>query len=561
MPKVPQYNQQVQNQAAPNVQFNNNAPIEAFGGGRAAQEAGAVRELAGVAGQIAIKAREDADDVAFAEQAEKLKRARIDLEMNPERGLLNRRGKDAFDLGRESEESWEKASSEILASAPNDRVRERLSRAKAVEGLSMFEKVQSHVSREMRAHDEEVTKGLTETAANDAVLNKDDPSKIDFNLGIAKKTISDYAARNGKGAEYVNAAVTSTFSKTHAAIISQMIDSGNTKQAKLHFEQYEDQIQDAAILGKVKENLKVGTRLAEATRASDDILATTNDMSTAMSRVRQIEDPEIRKEAQGMVLQHLEIRRKADRDRSEQTLNSYLTKLEASGGTYNLPPSAATGVKTEHLKVFEERKAQLLGGKSIPPNGPAYYDLRMMAADPAKVDKFKDLNLLEYSAMMPSTELSKMIELQADMRKGKAGKSAEELGEFRTKNEVMNTVLNDNKIDVTPKPGSSDADVIEKLRSQVERHAVTYKQETGKTATNEMIREWSEAYLTEVVTKKRTFWFDEKKKTIDAFTRYKDIPSTDRSLIEEALRKSKKPVTPQAVEELYLKNIIKNGQK
>lgn len=252
MPKVQQYNRQVQDQAAPNVQFNNNAPIEAFGGGRAAQEAGAVRELAGVASQIAIKAREDADDVAFAEQAEKLKRARIDLEMNPERGLLNRRGKDAFNLGQESEESWEKASSEILASAPNDRVRERLSRAKAVEGLSMYERVQSHVSREMRTHDAETTKALTETAVNDAILNKGDPDAVYTNLEIAKNTIVKFAARDGKDSAWINRAVSETTSKAHSAMINQYLDSGDDKAAKAHFERFKSDITDSDTLGQIQ---------------------------------------------------------------------------------------------------------------------------------------------------------------------------------------------------------------------------------------------------------------------------------------------------------------------
>jgi hypothetical protein len=565
MPTVPKYEGlNVANNVSPNVQFNTNAPAEAFGGGRAAQQFEAARELGNVGFQIAQKARQDADDVAFAEYASQLKRQRIDLELNKETGVLNRKGKDAFNLQQEAEEGWKKRTEELIAQAPNDRVKERLSRVALAEGDSLFQAVQGHVSRELRAHDEAVSKALTETAVNDAILNKDNPEAYQNNLAIARDTIEKYVARNGMDGVEKERLLNSTLSRAHAMAITQYLDSGQDRVAKAHFEKYGDQIKDAEVRGQIEKSLEAGSHLGEVTRVADEIILKTNDMGTAMSLIKQIEDPKIRKDAQAMVMQQLELKRRAEDDRSERNMDQQLRQLEQTRGLYDLPVSMRTAMKTEHIKAFEQRKEQLLSGTSAPPNGQDFYNLRMMAAMPETKDDFLKKNLLVYAAKMPPNELSKLIEIQADLRNN-TGKSDKMLGQFRTQNEVINSVLIANKIDVSPKPGSDDAVMVERMRTKVEEDAVRYAQETGKAPTNADIQRFAENYMIQVTTDKVLFW-DIKKRRIDlapdekGSVQYKDIPKTRVSEVEAALRRKNMAVTPQAVEKLFNAYIEKSGK-
>ena len=565
MPTVPKYDGlNVARAATPNVQVNTNSPIEAFGGGRAGTQFDAVREFAGQVGQVANQARNDADDVAFAEYASKIKRARIDLETNPETGILNRRGKDAFNLEKEASETWAKTTDSILAEAPNERVKARLQKAKMLEGDSLFERVQSHVGREMRSYDQETTKALTEVAINDAILNKADPEKLGFNMAIAKDTITQFAQREGKGAEWVSRMVSETESKAHATMINQYLDSGDDRLAKAHFETYRDQITDAATLGQIEKNLEQGAHLGEVTRVADEITMKTNDMRTAMSMLQKIEDPKVRKDAQAMVFQTMELKRKADDDRSERQMDGFLRQLETSRGLYDLPVTARSTMKTEHIRAFEERKEQLISGKNAPPNGQDFYNLRMMAAIPETKDDFLKTNLLTYASKMPPNELSKLIEIQADLRNN-TGKSDKILGQFRSQNEVINSVLTAHKIDTSPKPGSDDAVLVERMRTKVEEDSVRFAEETGKAPTNADIQRFAEQYMIKVTTDEGFIW-DTKKRRIElapdekGVVKIKDIPKTEIGKIEASLRSRGKPVTPQAVEGLYNAYINRNGK-
>lgn len=560
MPTVPKYEGlNVTNNVSPNVQFNTNAPAEAFGGGRAAQQFEAARELGNVGFQIANKARQDADDVAFAEYASQIKRQRIDLELNKESGLLNRKGKDAFNLQQEADENWKKRTEELIAQAPNERVKERLSRVALAEGDSLFQAVQGHVSRELRAHDEAVSKALTETAVNDAILNKDNPEAYQNNLAIAQDSIQKYAARNGMDAVQTERLLSGTLSRAHAMAITQYLDAGQDRVAKAHFEKYGDQIKDAEVRGQIEKNLEAGTHLGEVTRVSDEITTKTNDMRAAMLMLQDITDPKIRKDAQAMVFQTFELKRRADRDRSEQLLDNHMTKLEQARGLYDLPVSMRTAMNSKEIQAFEARKEQILSGKGVPPNGEDYYKLRLMASDPTKRDEFREMNLRVFTDKMQPSEMQKLIEYQANIRSG-SSKSDKELGAFMTRTDIAHKVMRANGINPNAKDGTSDSKFVAKFTMMLEDQSIRFAEENKREPTQDEFRRMADGLFIERVTQKGTFW-DTKKKTIDLFKKYRDIPSEERTKIEEALRINKMPVTPQAVESRYFKKQIRDSSE
>ena len=163
---------------------------------------------------------------------------------------------------------------------------------------------------------------------------------------------------------------------------------------------------------------------------------------------------------------------------------------------------------------------------------------------------------------MPATELHSLIEHQANLRANN-GKSDTELGQFRSQNEVINSVLTSNKIDVTPKPGSDDAILVERLRTQVERDAVQYAKDTNKKPDNAMIQKFAEQHLLKVTTQKGFLWDTKKPRALldpgeSGSVQYKDIPKEEVYKIEQALKSRNKSVTPQDVEALFNQYINRN---
>jgi len=562
MPVVPRYDQQqVQQAALPTVRVQQDAPIEAFGGGRAVAGAfEAAQGLTNTAMRIAVDERQKANDVSLGAGLAEAIKAKQRLLHDPENGALSKRGQNAFGLPETVNEQWQKTQEEILANAPNDDVRAALSKHLVNQGLDLNEKIQVHVGRERETYDSAVTQDLVQTSQNDALLNYNNPQRLGENINLMRAAIAKLGMRKGVPVDHIMA---DEESKVHTGVIEQYINAGQDRQAQAYFDKNRElfgpRIEQATKL------LESATMLGESQRASDEILAKTGDLSTAMKMVKERfgEDPKLRQATERLVEQTYNLKERAENERSENQMDSVLKQLETSRGQFSLPNSAYSSMKTKHIQVFEERKRQILSGQDAPPNGPDYYNLRTMASDPVLQSDFKKMNLLEFATKMPATELHSLMEHQANLRAGN-GKSDAELGQFRTQNEVINSVLAANRIDGTnPKPGSDDAILVEKLRTQVERDAVQYAKDTNKKPDNAMIQKFAEQHLLKVTTEKDFFWDSKKPRALldpgeTGSVQYKDIPKTEIFKIEQTLKARNKPVTPQDVESIFNQYLNRN---
>ena len=198
MPRVPfPEGQQVGQQPLRAPRLPTQAPIEAFGGGAAAQGFEASRGLAQDAVQINLEkqreAKQQGDQLAILDALNKAHTLRTGIRTN----ALAQQGKNAFGAVQPAMDDWKKGTSDISKELVTEEQRVAFQRHTAELGWGLNDSIASHVSGEIRRYDEETTHAYLENQRNDALQNFTDPFDIMMAVDGQKAAIRDWAKRNG----------------------------------------------------------------------------------------------------------------------------------------------------------------------------------------------------------------------------------------------------------------------------------------------------------------------------------------------------------------------------
>lgn len=555
MPSVPRYNQpQVQQTAAPNVRVNQEASVEAFGGGQAARGIEAVRGLGNTAMDIALKEQQKADDISLAEHAAKLKQWKIDRLHNEKTGALNQKGQNAFGLPEQVGEEFSKFTSELTASAPNERVRAALGRFVQNEGLDLNEKLQVHVGREREVFDKSVTDGLVSAAQSDALLNYTNPQKVNENIQLMRGAILKNAERLGLSGAQVEQVVAESSSKVHASIIERHLNNGDDLLAKKYFDENAGNFTGQHRMA-VEKALEEGSLRGDSQRMSDQIMHKFGDnMAAALEAARDIEDPKRRDATLDQLKQNYSDRRMA-RNQMTEDLHRNASQIIDKTGDYNkIPPAMLAQFSLSEKSALKEYARKRQSGE-LGTDWGAYYDLKTMAATPETRNKFLQINLHEkYRTSMEDSEFKELVNLQTSLRNGD-GKSDRELDGYLSTKDIVDGALKAADLDPSPKSGSKDAELVNKFRLQVNRELKALEAKTGKKPSSDEETRIVNGLLTKAVVDKGWIW-DTKKKIFEVEPG--DIPKNKRGEFESALRKAGLPVNDDNLVRLYQSALRKN---
>ncbi len=163
-----------------------------------------------------------------------------------------------------------------------------------------------------------------------------------------------------------------------------------------------------------------------------------------------------------------------------------------------------------------------------------------------------------YGDKVSKSELHELIGIQASGRKG-SGADDKKLDGFRTNTQIVNDILNSAGIDPTPKPGTADAVRANQFRARLDQDLAEQQKRTGKEATNEDVRGLAEKLMIKVRTDRGFFgnvinaWvpWDTSKKAFEM--EIKDVPTKDRVLIEDALRRNNRPVNERNIIQYFIR--------
>lgn len=260
MPRVPQVQPIQEARPAPAVRLDPNVPEAAFGGGQsAAAVSGATKNLLGAVESIAVKAKQNADDVVAQNAAAQIQNIKNDLTYNDKYGAMTKRGKDAFGVVDEYGEKFDKAITEITDNLNNQDQKAMVMKYALGQKSEFSTALQKHTFTEAKAYDDQTTKSLIDAGQNDAILNYQNAGAVEKGVQQQIMAITSNAQRNGipLDSEVYKAAVRNARSGTQSAVIGRMVDNGQYGVAEQYYNQVKDQI-DGADAVRVEKTMEAG---------------------------------------------------------------------------------------------------------------------------------------------------------------------------------------------------------------------------------------------------------------------------------------------------------------
>lgn len=557
---VPRYQQQVQEQGAPDVKFGVETSREAFGGGESTQNAfQAVGGMAEVASKMFQEQKKNADQVAFMDADSRASALQLKLQLEAE-GMKGRNAAGAIDV---VSGSWKKGIEDIEKSLSNDdqKMAFRKSVSQRFEGLNKH--VQTHSFKELEAYDDESTKNYIKNSRDEALTNYKDPQALGVSLYRQQSAIVEQGKRKGKDADTIREDLQKAMTETHAGVLERMVNNHEDLLAKEYFAKYKDEI-DGDKVGDIEKLLKESSVKGESQRKSDYIFGKhQDDMESALKAARGIKDPEIRDATVDRV-KDLFADKKRAKDQAIEDLHRGATDIIDQTGDWQKIPAAQWGKfslsERASLKAYAKNRKE---GVEPETKWDSYYNLKTMAASKETRDAFLKLNLYgDYRGQFADSEFKEMVKLQTDLREGK-GNRDKELDGYLSDKDIVDGALKQFDFNPNPKPGNAEAEQVNRFRNMVDKEIRKRQEVTGKKISNEETREIVNNLMVDVVTKKRTFWFDEKKKAFEVDptkdgledVESEQIPKSEKIKIEESLRRNGKPVTEAMVKSLYLRKL------
>lgn len=570
MPSVPRYNQpQVQQAAAPNVRVNQEASVEAFGGGQAARGIEAVRGLGNTAMDIALKEQQKADDISMGAIAAEAKKQKLDILHNPETGALAHRGKNAFGLPEQVGERWGKSVESIIANAPNDRVRESARKFLQSEGLDLNEKIQIHIGREREAYDSAVTNDLVQTSQNDALLNYNNPQRLSDNINLGRAAIAKEGMRKGVPVEHI---MDDYESKIHVGVIDQYINDGKDLSAKAYFEKNRERF--GSRIDDAEKTIEAGSLRGNSQRITDKIMSSYSDLSTARAAVaEQIKEPRLRDAVDERLQKEFRLRDEAVKvDRDSLFLDAYNT-VSREKTMDAVKPSVLHKLLPSQQKALEG----VVGRDPAQRDDPAVY-LKYVSMKPGPLSKLSEADLVQnVRPYVTDASFKEISRRWRDNRDGMNGdqKAADKFKSiFNEEEMIQNALISANVLTpatVSNAKNGKDSNAAEALlgfRNAVNDEFQSYFRANGKNPPDDVRQKIIDKMLLKKVYVDNVFsspikpvgslTYDEKEK---AFTPFSQISVSDKAAIVRQFRSRGKEPTKDQIEKAHGAYLINNKRR
>jgi hypothetical protein len=558
MPVVPTYSQpQVQEAAVSNAKFTDQAPLEAFGGGKPlADVSQGFDDVTKEAMQIARSEKIKQDQVVVLDADQKLSQAETQLLYDPQQGALNKRGKDAFGLPDQVTQSYQSTVNSIADGMTEDQ-RMSFMRMAVSRANDLNRKVQAHVSGEMTKYDATVTDGYISSERDAAAQNYQDPDRVDLSIERQRAALIDHANRNGLPSEWVQNQVEQATSSTRMEVINRMLANEQDMAAKKYYEANKADFtgKDATTLEK---SLEEGTLRGESQRTSDQIIGSTHSMGEALEQARKIEDPKVRDATTDRIKDYFSQQKAAKNEQEDNDFKQASDIIEQSGGDRTkVPPDLWNRLTLQAHNAIDARAKQLKGGIEPTTDWAQYYNLKSIASVPETRNKFLQMNLLSVRPTLADPEFKELVHLQSSLRQGD-DKADKLLDGFRSDSQIVQDTLTNAGI----KHDDPRATV---FRRQVDDQVTAQQERSGKKVTsqefqsivdNQFVKTVNHSWIPSFLSSPTRVYEVPPGQKIEVDPT--DIPRSERQKIEQALMRRGIQPTDDRVLDLYTRKI--NGR-
>jgi hypothetical protein len=567
MPRVKSYGQpNVKPDALPGARRRSFEDAQSLGAGVGEAQAGLGDTMtrAGLAGldvarQLHQTEQTRQDQVAALTTDRQLGELEERLLRDPQAGALNIRGKETLALRDTVLEAYDKDAAAIGASL-NERQRLLFERAKEGRRLAITETLDRHTMAELASWEKGEVEASLSTSVSAAIANATDPRRVGAELEKQAAIVAAHGQSLGLGAEAQAGLVEKLRTETHVGVIGRLLAADQDRAAAVYFEETKDQISGDK-LATIEKALEEGTLRGASQRTADQIVAAGGTLAEQRAKVRAIEDPKTRDAVMERIEHEAAVREREERDAAEALSLRAYSIVDQTRDIRKIPPSDWAALPGSVRSSLRSYAKQMIEYGQVETDLPTYYGLVQQAGkDPTA---FAQLDLRTVIGKLGKTEFKQLADLQLSLRNGERASADKVLEGFQTKQEIVDSTLTSYGIDPKAKADTAQGKAIAQLMRMLDRRVdAAQTGEPGhppRRVTNEEIQRTLDGLLSTSTTVPGSWWniwpggqsfTDRTARVIE--TTIADVPASERTQIEQSLRRAGRPVSDATVLDLYI---------
>ena len=494
MPTIPRLGiNQVAAAQGPQQRVDTSVNQEAFGLGNA-------RSVAPDIAAFAQKIKNDADQVAAMEAENKLIEYQNKFLYDPKDGMIAKKGKDAFNLQNDLNESFAKTNAEIGETLSNPVQRALFEKAAAGRRMDMESQTNKYMSSQIQQYDDETTEANVLAERNNAANVYQDPDLLAKSMIRQQQAIAEYGARHGLSPEVVKSKVDDTISKTHTSVISRMLTNGDDLTAESYYNANKD-----GVLGLQKEavekELMIGTTKGKTQRFSDEAMAKglSETQAYALAAKTYADNPKLREAAEQRLSYVYTMKKRGDEEYQQRLYDKAAEVMDRTGSLDSLDPKMISAMKPETVKSLDTYRDQ----NPVRADGVKYYQLKQLSEDPSTRKKFIEMDLTTEFGNLNKEERNDLIRTQAGLRKND-GKTIKQLDGALSDSQVLKDVFVQAGFD--PK----DDKMFARYRQGIDSEVLAAQEAKGRKLNNEELRNIAYKSTEQKIVTKGFFWGESK---------------------------------------------------
>ncbi len=534
--RVPAYDQSQETpRALPGVKQETIVTPGLVDAGAVAQmETGKALEGAGAAWGVAarrMQERQDADMVFRAETA--VKTDYLDFENQ----VRERKGQNAWGSTQDAAKWWEDKTQEHAENLENDTQRKLFQQQAAKYKLQSLDTISKHEADERKRSLDESAQASIVSSINLASANYTNPDAVAGAKSDILKRTQVLSQLNGWSPELRDAKQADYLTNFHSQIIQNQVDK-DPVGAKAYYEANKAEI-NGSVQDKLDKVLKIGGMKTVAQQYADQVEAAGLTEQEAITGARKKFEGE--QEDHAVLEVKTRFREKVEATELRQK-KAGDTAWDIYAKTKNLNAVPASVINEMDGKVrlaLEQEARDAAAGTKVHTDPGVYYDLRKMAV--TEPDRFQNLDLRAYFPKLDEGDREKFIDLQ---HPGKLKEAATLDGQLSNMHDQMGWGASDKD-----KKGNFDRVVTQAISAE--------QKQKGKDLTFDERQKVIDRMVIQGKLQNSGVIYDTRGKYYEfagqenANTFVPKVPDAERTKIEAALTRAKRPVTDAEVLRLY----------
>lgn len=553
MPRIPRYEGSVQQRELQVPSLSGNAPRDAF--------APDLSQASSAVAKIALAAQERADLAAVEEFKAGLLQFDSSLEFGSQdqRGWMNVEGKASNALPDEVPgklKSW--ADERINTMSPSQQ-----RAAKAIlrqQETSLSGRLNRHVYQQNKLWEENAKNAAVKSSIEFGAMHYDSPEDYAASLDNIRNTLRANAVADARGLdaevdpETLNNEIRAAQSEVHRKAIADMLQTQQYDKA----EQWLNQWGDAMLVSDkqaVQEAVLKGGVIAKEQRTTADILTRFDNEKDALAYARDNVDARMQDGVYSRIKLHYADQRRLQQQSLEERAVQAEQMVMSGTPVADLPPTVTEGLSQRTLDALRGVQEAKANGHAIETNTQEWYNLVGKAID--SPNEFASMNLMEYADKLSQPHFMQLRSAQQSIRNGQS--ADDKLKWIRNENQVVDDTMR--SIGINP---NKDGEAAAAFRRRMQDMMTQYQADNGGKRPSPI--EWERMVKQQAVQARLpgTGWFGTNIRAdeVRAFelpegtavdVDIDQVPSQDRRLIEDALRRRGLPVTDEAIVGYYLR--------